>query len=96
MNLRVLLFTRAVTAAPIPRIGAAEELEGVALLPASDAPSYIAGQTIAVDGESRLSRSAAAEPPLFERVYQSGGWAAALLDSESLRARLVPPSMAVA
>jgi gluconate 5-dehydrogenase len=35
---------------PIPRIGAAGELKGVALFLASDASSYITGQTIAVDG----------------------------------------------
>jgi NAD(P)-dependent dehydrogenase (short-subunit alcohol dehydrogenase family) len=37
---------------PIPRIGAAGELKGVALFLASDASSYITGQTIAVDGGS--------------------------------------------
>ncbi|HVG24696.1 MAG TPA: glucose 1-dehydrogenase [Thermoanaerobaculia bacterium] len=35
---------------PIPRIGAAGELKGIALFLASDASSYITGQTIAVDG----------------------------------------------
>jgi NAD(P)-dependent dehydrogenase (short-subunit alcohol dehydrogenase family) len=35
---------------PIPRIGNAGELKGVALFLASDASSYITGQTIAVDG----------------------------------------------
>ena len=35
---------------PLPRIGAAGELKGVALFLASDASSYVTGQTIAVDG----------------------------------------------
>jgi NAD(P)-dependent dehydrogenase (short-subunit alcohol dehydrogenase family) len=35
---------------PIPRVGNAGELKGVALFLASDASSYITGQTIAVDG----------------------------------------------
>ncbi|HUR79138.1 MAG TPA: glucose 1-dehydrogenase [Thermoanaerobaculia bacterium] len=35
---------------PIPRIGAAGELKGIALFLASDASSYVTGQTIAVDG----------------------------------------------
>lgn len=37
---------------PIPRVGAAGELKGIALFLASDASSYITGQTIAVDGGS--------------------------------------------
>jgi NAD(P)-dependent dehydrogenase (short-subunit alcohol dehydrogenase family) len=35
---------------PIPRVGDAGELKGVALFLASDASSYVTGQTIAVDG----------------------------------------------
>ena len=35
---------------PIPRIGEAGELKGVALFLASDASSYITGQVIVVDG----------------------------------------------
>jgi gluconate 5-dehydrogenase len=38
------------THSPIPRIGAAGELKGTALFLASDASSYITGQTITVDG----------------------------------------------
>jgi gluconate 5-dehydrogenase len=35
---------------PIPRIGAEGELKGIAVFLASDASSYVTGQTIAVDG----------------------------------------------
>ena len=35
---------------PIPRVGAAGELKGVAVFLASDASSYVTGQTIVVDG----------------------------------------------
>ena len=35
---------------PIPRVGAAGELKGVAVFLASDASSYLTGQTIVVDG----------------------------------------------
>ncbi|MBM3771537.1 MAG: glucose 1-dehydrogenase [Acidimicrobiia bacterium] len=38
------------THSPIPRVGATGELMGVAVFLASDASSYITGQTIAVDG----------------------------------------------
>jgi gluconate 5-dehydrogenase len=40
---------------PIPRIGAAGELKGVALFLASDASSYITGQTIIVDGGGTIA-----------------------------------------
>ena len=35
---------------PIPRVGNAGELKGVAVFLAADASSYITGQTIVVDG----------------------------------------------
>src|SRR5207248_7142523 len=35
---------------PIPRVGAAGELKGVAVFLAADASNYITGQTIIVDG----------------------------------------------
>jgi NAD(P)-dependent dehydrogenase (short-subunit alcohol dehydrogenase family) len=35
---------------PIPRIGREGELKGVAVFLASDASSYITGQTIVIDG----------------------------------------------
>jgi gluconate 5-dehydrogenase len=35
---------------PIPRVGAEGELKGLAVFLASDASSYITGQSIAVDG----------------------------------------------
>ncbi len=37
-------------AAPLPRVGAAGELKGVAVFLASDASNYMTGQTIVVDG----------------------------------------------
>jgi len=39
---------------PIPRVGASGELKGVALFLASDASSYITGQTIIVDGGATI------------------------------------------
>ncbi len=39
---------------PLPRVGAAGELKGVAVFLASDASSYITGQTIIVDGGSTI------------------------------------------
>ncbi len=39
---------------PIPRVGAAGELKGVAVFLASDASSYITGQVIAVDGGATI------------------------------------------
>jgi NAD(P)-dependent dehydrogenase (short-subunit alcohol dehydrogenase family) len=35
---------------PLPRVGAAGELKGVAVFLAADASSYITGQVISVDG----------------------------------------------
>jgi NAD(P)-dependent dehydrogenase (short-subunit alcohol dehydrogenase family) len=40
---------------PIPRIGAAGELKGVAVFLASDAASYVTGQTIVVDGGGSIT-----------------------------------------
>jgi gluconate 5-dehydrogenase len=39
---------------PIPRVGAEGELKGVTLFLASDASSYVTGQTIAVDGGATI------------------------------------------
>jgi NAD(P)-dependent dehydrogenase (short-subunit alcohol dehydrogenase family) len=40
---------------PIPRVGDAGELKGVAVFLASDASNYITGQTIVVDGGRTIS-----------------------------------------
>ncbi len=40
---------------PIPRVGRAGELKGVALFLASDASNYITGQTIIVDGDGTIT-----------------------------------------
>ncbi len=40
---------------PIPRVGDAGELKGVAVFLASDASSYITGQTFAVDGGATIT-----------------------------------------
>ena len=40
---------------PIPRVGDAGELKGVAVFLASDASSYITGQTIALDGGATIT-----------------------------------------
>jgi NAD(P)-dependent dehydrogenase (short-subunit alcohol dehydrogenase family) len=50
-----LVEPRIIERNPIPRVGAPGELKGVAVFLASDAASYITGQTIVVDGGGLIS-----------------------------------------
>jgi len=53
-GLMEILGEKAASKAPLNRVGGPEDLKGLAVLLASDAGSFITGQTIVVDGGATI------------------------------------------